>query len=94
MAAQIQIQKLEATKFRVRVTDAGGSTTHNVTLEPKDHARLAGPSITAEELIRRSFEFLLEREPQESILSAFDLMLIARYFSEYEREIKRRLAQK
>jgi len=38
---------------------------------------------------RRSFEFLLAREPKESILPEFDLPLIGRYFSEYERELQR-----
>jgi hypothetical protein len=42
--------------------------------------------------VRRSFEFLLERESKESILSRFDLSLISRYFPEYEQEIKRRLS--
>ena len=41
--------------------------------------------------MRRSFEFLLEREPKESILARFDLSVIARYFPEYDREIARRL---
>ena len=44
-----------------------------------------------EELIRKSFEFLLEHEPKESILSRFDLTVISRYFPEYEGEIKKRL---
>jgi hypothetical protein len=56
-----------------------------------DYARLAGEKIEPEELVRRSFEFLLEREPKESILSRFDLSVINRYFPEYEREIKRSL---
>jgi hypothetical protein len=47
--------------------------------------------VTREELIRRSFEFLLEREPKDAILRAFDLPVIARYFPEYEAEIGRRL---
>ena len=42
--------------------------------------------------MRKSFEFLLEREPKESILRQFDLPLIGRYFPEYEREIKKRLS--
>jgi hypothetical protein len=41
--------------------------------------------------VRRSFEFLLEREPKESILTRLDLSVISRYFPEYEREIKGRL---
>jgi hypothetical protein len=36
-------------------------------------------------------EFLLEREPKESILTEFELPLIGRYFPEYEPELKRRI---
>jgi hypothetical protein len=41
--------------------------------------------------VKRSFQFLLEREPKESILAEFDLRVIGRYFEEYESEIKRGL---
>jgi hypothetical protein len=41
--------------------------------------------VTPEELIERSFEFLLEREPNTSILRRFDLPVIQTYFPEYER---------
>ena len=92
MAAKIEIEKIDATHFRVRVIEGGSESSHQVTLDPKDHAKLAGASITPEELLRESFRFLLEREPKESILSRFDLSVISRYFPEYEREIKRRLA--
>jgi hypothetical protein len=91
MPAKIEVEKLDASKFRVRVIEAGGESTHQVTLDAKDHAKLSGESATPEELIRKSFEFLLEREPKESILGRFDLPAIGRYFPEYEREIKRRL---
>ncbi|PIS13596.1 MAG: hypothetical protein COT67_00895 [Candidatus Tagabacteria bacterium CG09_land_8_20_14_0_10_41_14] len=37
-----------------------------------------------ESLVRRSFEFLLEREPKESILREFELSVIQKYFPEYE----------
>ena len=39
------------------------------------------------DLVRRSFAFLLEREPKESILRSFDLPEIGRYFPDYERTI-------
>ena len=39
------------------------------------------------DLVRRSFAFLLEREPKESILRSFDLPVIGRYFPDYERTI-------
>jgi hypothetical protein len=40
-------------------------------------------------LVERSFAFLLEREPPGSILRAFDLLEIARYYPEYEATIRR-----
>jgi hypothetical protein len=43
-----------------------------------------------EELVVRSFEFPLEREPADSILRSFDLSVIARYFPEYDQVFKRR----
>ncbi len=91
MAAKIEVEKLDASHFRVRVIEAGSESIHQVTLDPKDYARLAVPTADPEKLIRKSFEFLLEREPKESILSRFDLSVISRYFPEYEREIKKRL---
>jgi hypothetical protein len=91
VAAQIEVEKLDAASFRVRVMETGSESVHQVTLDPKDHARLAGAAAEPEKLIRKSFEFLLERESKESILSRFDLSVISRYFPEYEREIKKRL---
>jgi len=91
MPPKIEVEKVDASHFRVRVIEAGSESTHQVTLDPKEHARLAGATGEPEELIRKSFEFLLEREPKESILGGFDLSVIGRYFPEYEREIKKRL---
>jgi hypothetical protein len=91
MPARIEVEKLDAARFRVRVIEAGSESIHQVTLDPKDYAKLAGATVEPEKLIHKSFEFLLEREPKESILSRFDLSVIGRYFPEYEREIKKRL---
>jgi hypothetical protein len=92
MAAKIEIEKIDNSKFRVRVIEAGSETTHDVTVSPNDYTRLTSGKTEPEELVRRSFEFLLEREPKESILTRFDLSVIGRYFPEYEREIRRRLS--
>lgn len=91
MTARIEVQRLSESEFRVRVIEGRSESSHAVTLRPEDHLRLAGGQAEAEELVRRSFEFLLEREPKESVLSRFELPVIARYFPEYEREIRRRL---
>jgi hypothetical protein len=91
MAAKIEVEKIDQFKFRIRIIEAGSETTHEVTVSPNDYTKLAGEKIQPEELVRRSFEFLLEREPKESILTRFDLSVIRRYFPEYDMEMKRRL---
>jgi hypothetical protein len=93
MPTKIEIEKFDTTHFRVRVIEDGSESSHQVTLNPKDCARLAGGAAEPEELIRKSFQFLLEREPKESILARFDLSLISRYFPEFEQEMKRKLSK-
>jgi len=87
----IEVATAAEGEYRVRVLEGGSESAHRVTLKPEDYRRLAGGKATPEELVRLSFEFLLEREPKESILARFDLPVIARYFPEYENEIARRL---
>ena len=66
------------------------TTHHRVRVTKKDVERLAGGRLP-EELLQESFRFLLEKEPNTSILPSFDLPVIGRYFPEYEREIQARL---
>ena len=74
----------------VRVLDGATTlTTHEVRVQAADLARLAPGSDDPTELVERSFGFLLEREPPGSILRAFDLPAIGRYFPEYESAIRR-----
>jgi hypothetical protein len=75
----------------VRVVDEQGATEHTVNVSAGDLERLDPDASDPTELVRRSFEFLLEREPKESILRSFDLPVIGRYFPEYERSIRARL---
>jgi hypothetical protein len=75
-----------------QVTVEGASTTqHSVTVTPEYCRKLTGGRVSAETLIEKSFEFLLERESNTSILRSFDLPVIQRYFPEYERTIGERL---
>ncbi len=76
----------------ILVTETGGGETrHEVTVKAADLARLGGGANGAA-LVEAAFAFLLDREPKESILDRFALPVIGRYFPEYEREIRRRLA--
>jgi hypothetical protein len=67
----------------VSVDDGGETTRHTVTVSAADLERWGGGG-PVEDLVRRSFEFLLEREPPSSILRRFDLSVIRRYFPEYD----------
>jgi hypothetical protein len=64
-----------------------GVTQHQVRVSRADLDRLAPGATDPTDLVRRSFAFLLEREPPTSILRSFDLPVIGRYFPEYERLI-------
>jgi hypothetical protein len=83
----ITIEKLNDTTFKVTVAGSA-TTTHVVTVSPEYKQKLAGSNVSAEKLVEKSFEFLLEREPNTSILRLFELGVIAGYFPEYERTIR------
>ena len=77
-------------RFQVVVHEEGGaSTEHEVTVSAADLVRL-GSGRSPEVFIGACFEFLLEREPKESILRSFDVGVIATYFPEFEGEISPR----
>jgi hypothetical protein len=67
----------------VHVSDATGATQHLVRVSRQDLDRW-GRGRLAEDLVRDSFAFLLEREPKASILKEFDLSVIQRYFPDYD----------
>ena len=92
MPARIEVEKVAESEFTVRVIEGSSESSHRVTLYRDDFQRIGDGKVEAEEVVRRSFEFLLEREPKESILAQFDFGVIARYFPEYEREIRLRLS--
>jgi hypothetical protein len=77
----------------VAVRDGTGSTAHAVTIRAGDAVRLArDPDLVGvERLVTAVFEYLLEREPKESILSSFDLSVVGRYFPGFEHEVRARL---
>ena len=78
----------------VRIQDDRSSSEHEVSVDEIDLPPALDGAETpdVERLVERTFAFLLEREPKESILRRFDLPVVARYFPEYPIEIARRLA--
>lgn len=83
---QIHVVELSSTRFQVTISDRS-NTSHEVSVQPDYALKLTAGKISTAQLVTKSFEFLLAREPNTSILRSFDLSVIARYFPEYEREI-------
>ena len=57
---------------------------YKVTFTEEYYKKLTAGKISPNELVKKSFEFLLSREGPESILLEFDLPTIQKYFPEYE----------
>ncbi len=91
MKPKISVQSVGTAKYRVTVEQGQSKSTHEVGVSPIELSRYAG-NATAERLVEASFEFLLEREPKESILRSFNLSDIEHYFPEYQKLIRQMLA--
>ncbi|MCH8741723.1 hypothetical protein IH779_02385 [Patescibacteria group bacterium] len=74
-------------KFLVEVGDDKDKIEYSVTFDKDYWEKLTDSRHVPEEVVRKSFEFLLQREPKESILREFNLKVISNYFPEYEKEI-------
>jgi hypothetical protein len=66
-------------------------STHRVHVGPEDLARLAPRASDPTDLVKASFDFLLEHEAPQMILRSFDVSEIARYFPDYESSIRERV---
>ena len=86
----IRMKKIDDQTFEVTV-EGPIKTSHKVTVMPQVYQQLTDGKTSVETLVEKSFEFLLEREPNTSILRSFDLTVIGRYFPEYERTIRKML---
>ena len=79
---ELLITELSKDKFEITVK-ADQLTKHVVSVTDQMLLNLTNNKISKEELLNFSFNFLLEREPNTSILSKFDIILISKYFPEY-----------
>ena len=80
--ASIKITEIEKDKFIVEVSDNVKSS-HNVVITDKVYQELTNSMISKYELLEKSFAFLLDREPNTSILTNFEIQIISHYFSDY-----------
>ena len=84
----IFIKEISDNKFEITVNKRV-TTKHTVLLTDEYHDSLTEKKISKKKLLEYSFQFLLDRESNTSILSFFKLNIISKYFSEYENEIKK-----
>lgn len=85
---EIHITIIDVSHYQVQLVSST-TTSHNVTVQPEYAQKLTSGTMSTVDLIHQSFEFLLARESNTSILRSFDLSVIARYFPEYEREMSK-----
>ena len=84
---ELLITELSKDKFEITV-NADQITKHVVSVTDQMLLNLTKNKISKEELLNFSFNFLLEREPNTSILSKFDIIVISKYFPEYISQVE------
>ena len=84
----ITIESINQNSFKVTVNKES-TTEHLVLLNDNFYQSITNGKITKKDLIIKSFEFLLLRESNQSILKEFNLEVINQYFPEYKNEIKK-----
>lgn len=82
-----QIETGEPMVFRVTVEQGGDSSRHRVSMQQDTYRRLTGGRVDPVSCVKAAFQFLLEREPKDSILPSFDVRAISLYFPRFEQEI-------
>jgi hypothetical protein len=70
--------------FDVIVRDARGESRHRVPIEADDGPRWSKLGAKPSHCVEAVLHFLVDREPRESILSAFDINLVRRYFHGFD----------
>jgi hypothetical protein len=73
--------------FLVTVRDGKSATQHRVTMTQATYQQLTGGTVTAARCIEAAFQFLLDHEPKESILSRFDVTVISSYFPAFDQKL-------
>ena len=79
--------------FDVIVRDQRGESRHRVTIEANEAERWAKLGAEPSRCVEAVMRFLLDREPKELILSAFDTNVVRRYFPEFDDAFPRYLVR-
>ncbi len=70
--------------FDLIVHDPRGESRHRVTIQADEAERWAKFGVEPSNCVEAVMRFLIDREPKESILSAFDMNVVRRYFPEFD----------
>ncbi|HEY5205996.1 MAG TPA: hypothetical protein VIJ63_15535 [Roseiarcus sp.] len=70
--------------FDVIVRDARGESRHRVTIDGAEAQRWTKQGAEPSRCVEAVMRFLMDREPKESILSAFDTNVVRRYFPGFD----------
>ena len=84
----IKVDSINNDSFKVTVNQ-DSITEHDVFLSDNFYQIITNGKIDKVKLITKSFEFLLKRESNQSILKQFKLEIIQHYFPEYTDEMKK-----
>ena len=83
----ILVEEVSPNNFKV-VVNQGSTTEHHVIANKDFLNQFTKYNISPENIVKHSFEFLLDREPNTSILRKFDITVISNYFPEYTETVK------
>ena len=83
---ELLITELSKDKFKI-IVKANQISKHVVYVTYEMLFNLTKNKISKKELLNFSFNFLLERETNTSILSSFDITVISKYFPEYTTKV-------
>ena len=84
----VSIKRCNDDVFEVTVSDSI-TTIHTVSVTDQSLTELTDNNVTKKQLLEFSFNFLLDREPNTSILTSFDIDVISKYFPNYRDEVNR-----
>jgi hypothetical protein len=70
--------------FDVVIRDTHGESRHRVMMQADEAERWAKLGAGPSRCVEAAIQFLIDREPKEAILSAFDMGVIRRYFPEFD----------
>lgn len=89
--SEVRVVAMGPDRFGVEVEEGHVRTTHKVAVSNQFLDDTGLSDVSRDEIVREAFEFLLEREPANSILGDFPIEQISVYFPEFVPELRTRL---